>query len=330
MLESGEFNLSEAADQLIAEGETDSASSSDSQLDGQSATDPNQTNEQDADPRDILNQVNNEKPAELDQALFDQINALGAIHNGLPISVKSQDELKELIQKGYDYTKKTMTHAEESRIKAEEFSKLDVQYKEKEAVLVQKEQEIQNQVTINNVINSLVDKWETADPELHAYIVNAAKQELNEQNKIHPSIAKYENQFKQMNDRFSALEKGNQQAELGSIKDGWEKDLNDVQTRQSAALLKLGVTPDWEKVKQAWTADSTNKLSVEDALYAVHGKDIALANKSYQNLLATKNKTQARMLGKSGINGQQRSAETIKAVAPGDYESILKQAIAQI
>src|ERR1019366_7952643 len=109
-------------------------------------------------------------------------------------------------------------------------------------------------------------------------------------------------QFKELNDRFAALEKGNQQAELGSIKQTWEKGLTETQSQYAASLGKLGVNPNWDKVKEIWGADSTNKMSVEDALYAVHGKDIAAANKSYQNLLVTKNKAASKIIGRSKVS----------------------------
>jgi len=327
---SGEFNLLAAADELIA-SEANTEATQESSTEGQSEKTPDESvNEKELSAEEILKQVAEEKPEEASQELIEKINALGAIHNGLPITVNSPEQLKELLQKGFDYTKKTMEHAELARSKAEEFSKLDVQYKEKEAVLVQKEQEIQNTVFENNIMEGMLLKWKKQDPELFDYVSQAYQQEVGQHEANKPLISQYENRFKEYDNRFAQMENGKQQAELSNIKKSWESDLNDVQTKQAAPLMKLGVKADWEKVKAAWSADSTGKMSVEEALYAVHGKDIALANQSYQKLLASKNKAQASKLGRGGVNGSQRSGETIKAQGMGDYDSILKQAFNQL
>ena len=323
----GEFNLREAADELTSDG-TDDASTQETSVDGQSERTPNETTNEETSAKDILAKINEEKP-EVNQALIDQINAIGAIHKGMPISVNSPEQLKELLQKGFDYTQKTMAHAEESRVKAEEFAKREASYQEKDNAYAQREKELENVSHENRIMESMVRKWQTDDPELFAYIQQAYQKEVNSYEMQKPLISKYENQFKELNDKFSRLEQGKQQEQLGSIKNGWEKELNDVQTQSAAALNRLGVTPDWKKVQEAWTADATGKLSVEDALYAVHGKDIAKANESYQKLLVTRNKSQASKLGRGASSNGQRSSETIKAPA-GDYESILRQALTQI
>lgn len=329
--ESKEFNLMEAANELTADSGTSEAPAQETQEVGQSATNPGTTEgESSLSPQEILKQVGEEKPSEINQELLAQINAIGAIHNGLPITVNSPEQLKEILQKGFDYTKKTMSHAEEVKAKTEEFTKLENTFKEKETALAQKEQAIQNISNENKIMESLLTSWKQNDPELFEYIQKAYHSEVSNLEKSQPLIAKYESRFAEYDNRFKELAKGNQQAELGSIKQSWEKELNDVQTQQAASLAKLGVSPDWDKVKAAWSADSTNKMSVEDALYAVHGKDISKANESYQKLLATRNKTQAKIIGKSGIGSGQKQGETIKASTVGNYESILRQASQQI
>lgn len=328
---SGEFNLIESANELIAaDSEANAESTQSTQSEGQGESTPAQTEgEKELSPEEILNQVGNEKE-EVNPELLNLVNGLNAIHNGLPIKVDSPEQLKELLQKGFDYTKKTMALAEESRIKQEEFSKKEIEFKEKESYFVQKEQEIQNTVFENKIMENLLLKWQTDDPELFNYLASSYQKEIAQHELQKPIISKYENQFKQLNDKFAQLEKGKQQEELGSIKQSWEKDLNETQSKHAASLAKLGVTPDWEKVKASWMADSTNKMTVEQALYAVHGQDIAKANHSYQKLLATKNKTQTKMLNRTGVGNAQKANTTLKAVKAGDYESILREASNQL
>lgn len=313
------------------EAESSQATDQIESVDGQTPSEnPENSSESSEDPKGILEKLGKEEAApEVNNALIEQINALNAIHNGMPIKVDSPEQLRELLQKGFDYTKKTMSHSEEVKAKAEEFTARETKFQERETQLVQKEQEIQSTVYENKIMENMLLGWKNSDPELFSYLSQAYQQEVNKFEAQKPLITQYESQFKQLNDRFAQLEQGKQQEELGQIKKSWENEMNDVQTRMAAPLAKIGVKPDWEKVKQAWTADSTNKMSVEDALYAAHGKDIAKANESYQKLLATKNKTQTKMLSRSGIgNAAHGSKETLK-VAPGNYEELLRQASLQ-
>jgi len=325
----GEFNLMEAAAELTSEG-AQAESTQETFSEGQAETTPNESENAEMSAKDILEQVGKEEPQEASPELLAQINALGAIHNGMPISVNSPDQLKELLQKGFDYTKKTMAHAEEVRVKQEEFSKLENQFKEKETALAQKEQQLEQTVYTNQILGSIVAKIQAEDPELFEHLDRLYRNEEDSYNKQMPFKKQFEGEVNNLRQEIQGLKGQKQQEELSSIKQSWEKDLSEVQSKQAAALVKLGVKPDWEKVKQAWTADVTNKMTVEEALYAVHGKEIMKANESYQKMLATKAKTQGKLLGRSGVGAGQSSAkETIK-VAPGNYEEILRQAMKQI
>jgi hypothetical protein len=320
----GEFNLMAAAAELTTESGTESAPSTETQVEGQSEGNPEQTTSEEADPREILKQLAAEKPQEFDSAFLENLKALGAIHNGAPIEVKTPAELKELIQKGMDYTKKTMSHADEVRLKTEEFAKNETVFKEREAALVQKEQEIQNVVQENKLLENLLLDWKTNDPELFNFIANAYQQKQNALELQKPVIAQYENKFKELNDRFSQIEQERVQEKKEGVRQGWAKELSALQSEQAASLAKLGIVPDWEKVQKVWGADILSQMTAENALYAVHGKEITLANKSYQNLLATRNKSQASKLGRTSIAGTQKGTASVKA-QPGDYESLLRQ-----
>jgi len=328
MSEEKVFDLMEAANELTAEDSgTDDVSTEVSNVDGQAETNPSENTEE-ADPRDILNKVgqeavNNEAVAQA----IEQINQMGAIHNGLPIKINSPDQLKEIIQKGFDYTKKTMAHAEEVRLKTEEFAQKEVKFKETEQALAQKEQEISDVVNDNNIITSMLTKWQTQDPELFAFIQSAYNQELQQFKMQQPVIAKYEGQIKELREQFNNFGKSKQTEELASIKNGWESELGQVQATVAASLSKLGVKADWEKVKGVWSADATGKMSVEDAFYAAYGKEIAKANQSYQKLLATKSKANASALKRSGVSSSSRGEKQDMVFKAGDYESMLRDSI---
>lgn len=324
MSEEKVFNLMEAAAELTSEEGTEQASPEIAEVEGQSIANPEEPTTEE-DPREILSKVGQEatSPEDISKAL-EQINQLGAIHNGLPITINDANQLKEIIQKGFDYTKKTMAHAEEVKAKSEEFAKLEATYKEKETALAQKEQEIQEVVNDNNIITSLLTKWQSSDPELFSYIQSAYMQELNAYKQHQPVLAKYEGEFKALREEINGLRGQKQTEELNSIRQGWEKELSEVQSKSAASLAKLGVKVDWEKVKSTWTTDATNKMSVEDALYAAYGKEIAKANQSYQKLLATKNKAQASKIQRTSIGSEQKGTVGDVAIKAGDYESLLR------
>lgn len=322
---SGEFDIEAAFNELTAEesGASDDATENES-LEGQPETDLNKTEEDKTlSPEEMLAQAGKEEVPANSQALLDQVNTLGLIHNGAPIKIETPEQLKEIVQKGFDYTKKTMAHAEEVRQKTEEFT-------QKETLLAQQEQQIHNHVFMNNIVNSWVDKIEKDDPELHDYIMKAIEGEIKEHQKNQPIIAKYEQKFKDLENRFESLNMDKQKEELGSIKQSWETELSDVQTKHAAGFSKLGVKVDWDKVKSAWSADATGKMTVEQALYASHGSEITKAFQSNQKRLETKAKTQSQILGRTGAGVSSKQAPTIKVEGKVNYDRLMEEAYAQI
>lgn len=322
------FNLQDAANEIIAEGESSVVSTDDSSSNGQTEKNPMENEVDDsATAREVLGKMKSSTPQELSPEFAKLINDLGSIHNGSPIVVNSAEHLKELIQKGFDYTKKTMSHADESRQKQDEYLRLDSQHKEREEVLSQKEQGLAQVSEDNKIIESLLAEWQEKDVDLFNFISDAYREKLKQNNSQKPAIAHYENRFKAYDEKFAELANNFKQKELSSIKDGWEKELGSVQASYSSDLSKLGIIPDWEKVKQVWANDSTNKISVEDAFYSVFGKEINKANISYQKLLNSRNKVNSSIIGKGNLGKSHNGAETVKANSAGDYASILRQAV---
>lgn len=326
----GEFNLHEAAEEVLAEGESSLASADDSSLEGQADASQQTSEGKELSPEEILKQVAEQKedPAQFAD-LLKGVNGLGMIRNGLPVSVESPEQLKELIQKGFDYTQKTMEHAELVKAKEVEFQQKEASFKEVETQLAQKEQEIQQTIFTNQIMGALIEEMQTEDPELFAHLDALFRKKEHAYLAQRPLQKQFEGKIGELEKKLSGLEQQKQSEELGKIKQGWESELSDVQTRLAASISKLGVKPDWNKVKQAWTADATNSMSVEQAFYAVHGKDIVAANESYKKLLQTKTKTQASLLGRTGVSGGGQRGQEVTIEAPvGEYGSILRQASA--
>jgi hypothetical protein len=327
----GEFNLHEAAEEIISNDSQSTSTDDSASLDGQADEAATEVSEEkELSPEDILKQVAEQKedPAQFAE-LLKGVNSLGMIRNGLPVNVDSPEQLKELIQKGFDYTQKTMEHAEAVKAREAEFQQKESSFKELEGQLAQKEQEIQQTIFTNQIMGAIVQDLQAEDPELFAHLDALYRKKENAYMAQRPLQKEFEGKISELEKKLSSFETQKQTEELGKIKQGWESELSDVQTKFAASISKLGVKPDWDKVKKAWTADATNSMTVEQAFYAVHGKDIVAANESYKKLLQTKTKTQEKLLGRTGVNGGQRGQEpTIEASGLGDYSSILRQASA--
>jgi len=282
-------------------------------------------------PEEILKQVSEEKESpEVEKQIIEQINALNLIHKGNPFKTESVDQIKELLQKGFDYTQKTMAHSEEIKAKTEEFQRIEQEWKGKTEALAQREQQLESVISDNQIMESIVVRMQTEDPELFDHIKKLYQAEELSYQKQKPLLGKFEGEIGELKKQIGELREGGQKEKLSKIKEGWDKELSDVQSRLAPALSKLGVKANWDKVKEIWGADASEKMTVEQALYAAHGPEIAKANESYKKMLATKNKTQSALLNRS-VGGSSSGAgkETIKAKA-GDYESILAAASKQL
>ena len=329
-IESESFNIHEAADEIISNDSQDVSANDSASTDGQPQGSENDVNAKELSPEEMLKQVGAEKEDQAQFAdLLKSVNSLGMVRNGLPVNIESSEQLKELIQKGYDYTQKTMEHAESVKAKEAEFQQKETQYKEVESQLAQKEQQLQDTIFINQLLGDIFEEMKTDDPELFAHLdalytkkerAYIAQQPL--QNKLEGKISELENQLNE----FKGQKK---QEELSGIKQGWEKELSETQTKHAASLGKIGLKVDWDKVQKTWAADSTSSMTAEQALFAVYGKDIATAYESHKKLLETKAKTQAKIINRSGVGSAQRGqGETIEAASNGDYSSILRAASA--
>jgi hypothetical protein len=330
-VETGEFNLDAAAEEIIAESDsTPEATEESSQSEGQTEQVPQESVEaKEPSPEDILNQLSQEKESpEQFAEILKAVNALGAVHHGAPITVDSPEKLKQLLEMGAGFYQKTEAHANEVKAKEAEFQQKDAHFKEVEGKLAQKEQEIEQVVYTNQILGSIVQDLQVKDPELFAHLDALYREKENSYQSQMPFKKQFEGKISELENKLKGFESQKQGEELGKIKQSWEAGLSEVQTKFAAPLQKLGIKGDWSKVKEVWSADATGTMTPEQAFFAVHGKDIVKANESHKKLLETKAKTQAKLLGRTGIgSGQRGKEETIEAQA-GDYDSILRIASA--
>jgi hypothetical protein len=314
---SQEFSLSAEADKIIAAGEPsqNSGSENSSNESGNQSNEPQQNSneEKELSTEDILNQVSKpEENPKANEEILNAINSLGAIHNGLPVKIDSVDQLKEIVQKGFDYTKKTMAHAEAEKAFTDQKAQFESEYKAKEENLVQYEAQLAETINENKTAEAVLRDMQSSDPELFNEFKIRFEAELRRQEQAMPYMKQFENQFQGLQKEINSLKSNKVKEELGSIKNSWESDLTTTQTKYAPMLTKLGVKADWDKVKNIWASDASGKMTVEQALHAAHGADFNKAFTSHKKLLETKQKTSNAMLKKTGVGGSSN---------PGDFSN---------
>jgi hypothetical protein len=303
-----EFNLSTEADKIIASSESENVSSSESSEvsgDTQETAPQENTNEvKELSAEEILGQVTSEKvDPKANEEILNAINSIGAIHNGQPVKIESVDQLKEIVQKGFDYTKKTMAHAEEVKAFTDQKAKIETEWKAKEEQYAQRETELAEVITENNIATSVLREMQSTDPELFNEFKLRFEAEIRRQEAAMPFMKQFENQFQGLQKEIQTLKNGKTNEELEAIKNTWSTELTATQNKYAPVVAKLGVKIDWDKVKNVWSSDATGKMTVEQALNAVHGSDFNKAFTSHQKLLATKQKTANAMLKRTGVGG---------------------------
>lgn len=233
-----------------------------------------------------------------ESAFLEQLNSLGAIHNELPIKVESREQLKELIQKGQDYTVKTQALSNErkewdtEKTAAEtELNAAISEFNETQKVYGERLQQLQEwDYAIDNIKENAPDVYE----EILRAVQETKKQFSN------PVI----------NQQMNAL-----RAELAEAKKGLSLEREDLNQEKNKLIVgsfdtemnaltatkqsfkELGITIDEAKVKEKWIATG---LPVKDVVGMLYYESIAKAQASKSKLATVKQKVNARPAGAAG------------------------------
>ena len=330
-LEKGEnsqaFDLSAAADEIIGNDSQSDPTSNDATNESDKLNAPQENSDvtKEVSPDQILEKLNEDKAdPKVSEDLLRFVNELGATHNGQPVKIENSDQLKELVQKGYDYTKKTMALAEEVKGFEKQKETIESEYKAKYDELAKVEQNLTEVSYENQIMESILKEMQATDPELFDEFKARYAAEHNRRSQAMPYVKQFESQFAELNNKIQSLQGEKTKDELLNIKQTWEKDLSAMQAKYAPINSKLGIKFDWDKVHDAWKSDASGKMSVEQAIHAVHGAEISKAYESHQKLLATKNKTSNAMLKKSGVGSSATKSEVDQKFRTGDYGKFLE------
>ena len=181
-----DFSLMSAADEIISNEPSQADAPENASTEGDNpAKEPQQTTEEAkaTTTEDILNKVELDKEnPKANEEILNLINSLGAIHNGQPVKVDSVDQLKELVQKGYDYTKKTMELSEQDKSFKEREQKYEADYTQRQAQLQEYENSLATVIQETQIAEAVLTEMKATDPDLFEDFRQRYERELNRRN----------------------------------------------------------------------------------------------------------------------------------------------------
>lgn len=204
-------------------------------------------------------------------------------HNGQKISL-DEKQLIENAQKGYDYTVKTMKLSEERKAFEEEHASKLEEYQKLNSALSEKQNELQEIVTLKNQWDYYINSLEKSDPDLYDSIVDG----FNSTTK-HFSNPIINAQLEQMNSVIDNLQKQASEREYEQIRSQFEHDFSKSEETWKDTFDSLGLKMDKSKVKKAY-ADGHE--TVDDAIKAIYSGDIIKLYQSKNKVQQVKNKVQ--------------------------------------
>lgn len=222
-----------------------------------------------------------EEDQDVDQA---QEQSFEIKHDGVTRKM-SLDELKEFAQKGFDYTTKTMTLAEErKKAEAEWASKMEEVNKQFQSY-EQRQQELNDVLTLKQQWDFYIDTLQSQDPDLFDQIQAGFKDTT-----VHFQNPVINAQIEQLRKQSEMMQASLMDRENAQIRDEFEKEFGATSEKFKEDFDSLGLKIDRDKVLRRWV-DSED--SVEKALIAEYGSDIIKLMKSKGKTEAVKKKVKA-------------------------------------
>lgn len=220
--------------------------------------------------------------------LLEKLNSLGIIRKGLPVEFEDLEKVKEALSQGHDYTQKTMELSEQRKEFETQIATQKSEIEKERQAFQDEKVEHQQVLQTYPILTQMISNIQAKDPELFEEMNQYFLQAEQSVGSSNPIVSEMDKRFKALEEKFEGANKQAQEKQFEEIRNGWEKELTDTQANLGPKLRKLGVRPDWAKVKEAWTADTKGELTVKQALFAVHGEKIQAALESQAKLAKTK------------------------------------------
>lgn len=231
--------------------------------------------------------------------LLDEVNGLGVIRKGMPIEISDNDQLKEMLSKGFDYTEKTQELANLKTEQEDSFAKREQEFADRETKLQELEGGVSAEKLENNIIAQVLNELKVSDPDAHNELISSFQQKMNmaslQQND--PQIQGLKKELGDIKGLLQQNQQKNVETEDDVISKEWDEGLSTVQSEYGAKLSKLGIKPNWNEVSKKWAGDATGSLTVQEAFFAVHGDQLSKAFAAQSKLSQTRLKSAQRTGG---------------------------------
>jgi hypothetical protein len=306
-------------DALMEEQGAESSTDTSGEASGQPGSEPSGSEEpqKEASLEDQLNDFKVEKGEDAEGDKFDPVgyaNELGLLRNGMPVEFESEDQLREALSKGMDYTFKTQEHAENVKSWETQRDEEKAEIQQDRESFAAERQELEGEALASNVMLEVLQELEAEDPSAYDLVIGRFTNAMNSYNRSmnSPLVKGLEQKVGSLESAIKNFEQGKQQEENQKTIEQWEGDLTQVQSNWGPKLKALGVKPNWESVKTTWASDSGESMTVQAALMAVHGDAIAKAMESQKKLTQTKLESSRRQGGNNSNQGTTNNQSTQK------------------
>jgi len=227
----------------------------------------------------------NEEKTELEDegedSWLDEIKNLDLRDQGEAFEVQSKEHLQELIQKGHNFTQKTQALADERKTFETEREQGLAQLKEQEESFSQMYEQVNEQLTENQIIEIAVTRMQAEDPDLFAEL-----QAYYKQAEVGFSAQRNNPEVQKLQKEVQDLKQGVQQEKSSYVMKQF-----DLEYEQSNGLISelkdtLGLEIDKDVVKKEWA----NGKDVRKAILSEYGDKILKLKNSKEKVAKVKQK----------------------------------------
>lgn len=291
--------LDESSPEMGEESSTESQETDTTMEDGQAEEQPSELSLEDQ-----LDSVETGEDAPTGDILS-MVNELGLIRDGLPVEYQSIDDIKEHLQKGFDYTAKTQELSEMRKQAEQELSQEREAFETERQQFEDQRNQLQGVINENDIMAEILSELQASDPDIFEEIASSFQKRMNLYSKQfnNPQVKALESKIGELEKSLGSKQEEDAAAKNGEIVKAWEQGLSEVQTAYAPKLKTLGVKPNWSEVQKVWQADASGNMTVKQAMLAVHGEDISKALEAKAKLAATKAKSSTRK-GPDGLSGE--------------------------
>lgn len=239
-----------------------------------------------------LDQLTVESEGPDESKVIEYLNSLGVLQNDLPVEVKDQDHLKELLSKGANYTYETQQRNNQIQEREQEIESKSQEVEAKLEEVENYKQEVEQELVSGQVFGQILQEMQYNDPETFREIQLAFQQRMSQQQFNNPQLSQFEQKINSLESKLAGYETNQVDSEKQKITKEWTDGVQGIQKEWGAKLRSLKITPNFNKVKEIYLKNQ-GEISPKQAFLTVHGDLISKALKSQRQSQRTINKSNA-------------------------------------